>query len=483
MKGFLILFFLAGILIPAPSFAFNYNFIISDKELEDSSSMSLQDVKDFLSDHNSFLQYYADFYPENGAFMEASEIIWQASRQFQINPKFLLTLLEKEQGLISFQKPAIKRLDWAMGYAVCDKCRLSHPLIIQFKGFAKQVYGAAEKIRNGYLADLEKYGQIKNGFGPGITKKVEKKYKITPVNRATAILYTYTPHIAGNQSFYVLWKNWFSDLKYPDGSLLQDIKSGGVYLIENGEKRPFLTESAFTSRFNEDQIVEATASFLSRYPDGDPIEFDNFSLLRDENKNIFLLANETLRPIDSIKTVRALGLDADGIKDTTADKLNQFTPGEPMAASSSYPTGVLMQIKSGGVYWVYSGTKYPILDKSIIKTVFSNEKPVKTEESQLQKFDIGKPVKFKNGTLIKSKNNSTIYFISDNKLRPIPSEEVFLAYNWKWENVVATADKILALYETGMLITLEGDDVSSVDETSGNAEQEDGSKEAEIALN
>ncbi|MFH1193425.1 MAG: hypothetical protein V1661_00350 [bacterium] len=461
MKRIFTLFFLAALLVPAPSLAFNYNFIISDKELEDSSSMSLQDIKDFLADHNSFLQYYADFYPEGGAFMEAPEIIWRASQQFSINPKFLLALLEKEQSLISFQKPVMKRLDWAMGYAVCDKCPLSHPLIVQFKGFAKQVYGAAEKIRNDYMADLEKYGKITNGFGPGITKKVDKKYKITPVNNATAVLYTYTPHIAGNQSFYVLWKNWFSNIKYPDGSLLQDIKSHGVYLIDNGKKRPFLSEPAFTSRFHEDQIVEATPSFLARYPDGEPIEFINYSLLRDENKNIYLLADDKLRPFDSIKTVRALGLDADDAKNTTTDKLGQFDLGEPITAASSYPTGALLQIKStGGVYWINGGIKYPILDKSIIKTVFSNEKLVKTDESQLQKFNLGEPVKFKNGTLVKSKNNSTIYFISDDKLRPIPSEEVFLAYNWKWENVVATTDKILALYETGAPITLEGDDAS-----------------------
>lgn len=376
--------------------------------------MSLQDVKNFLAEHNSFLQYYADFYPESGVFMEASEIIWQTSQQFQINPKFLLTLLEKEQGLISFQKPAMKRLDWAMGYAVCDKCRLSHPLIVKFKGFAKQVYGAAEKIRNDYLADLEKYGKITNGFGPGIAKKVDKQYKITPANNATAVLYTYTPHIKGNQSFYVLWKNWFSNIKYPDGSLLQNVKSGAVYLIDGGKKRPFITETAFTSRFHKNQLVETTSSFLSRY--------------------------ET---------------------------------GEPITDNSNPPAGDLVQLKTtGGVYWVSSGIKYPILDKSILKTVFSGRKPIKIDESELKQYVSGEPVKFKDGTLVKSKNNSAVYFISDGKLRPIPSEEIFLAYNWKWGNVVATTDKILALYETGAPITMEGDgDGASLPEIDGGTTQ------------
>ncbi|MFA5133598.1 MAG: hypothetical protein WC459_02235 [Patescibacteria group bacterium] len=475
MKRFLFLI-LAVFLLPLPALGFNQNFIISDKELEDYTSMNLEEIKDFLSDHNSFLQYFADFYPEDGTLIEASEIIWRVSQQFKINPKFLLTLLEKEQGLISISKASVKRLDWAMGYAVCDKCSLSHPKIVQFKGFAKQVYAAAEKIRNDYLTDLEVYGKIKNGFGVGITKKVDRKYSITPVNRATAILYTYTPHIAGNKSFYILWKNWFSELKYPDGSLLQDIKSGGIYLIEGGEKRPFLSKSAFLSRYNEDQIVEATPHFLARYTTGLPIKFDNFSLLRDENGNIYLFVDEQLRPFDSVKTLKSLGLDTADILDVKNSELDLLTLGEPVDSSCIHPTGRLMQLKSsGGVYWVYSGKKYPITDNAVLKSLFSKEKPLKVTEAQLEKYALASPLKFKNGTLLKQKGSPTIYFVSGQKLRPILSEEAFLAYNWKWENVISTTDKIISLYEIGDPITL-NDDKTSLE----NEEENSGAENEEL---
>lgn len=446
-----------AIFLPLPSFAFNYNYIISDKELEQYDSMTVQEIKDFLSDHNSFLQYYADFYPEGGAFMPAADIIWQTARQFHLNPKFLLTLLEKEQGLISLVKPSMKRLDWAMGYAVCDKCRLSHPLVIQYKGFAKQIYSAAEKIRADYLSDIEQYGKTKNGFGVGITKKVDKVHSITPANKATAVLYTYTPHIAGNQSFYVLWKNWFSNLKYPEGSLLQDVKSGGIYLIENGRKRPFLSKSAFTSRFNENQVVQSTPHFLSKIPDGAPIEFDNHALLRDENRTIYLLSDEKLRPFDSLEVFKALGFALRDIVETNIKNLSQYMLGEPIIASSVYPNGSLIQLKSGGVYLIYNNIKHPIIDKSVLNTLFPKEKTVMSDESRLEQFTSGEPLKFKDGTLVMGKTNTAVYFISNGKLRPIPSEEVFLAYNWKWNSIVKTTDKLLGLYETGEPITLDGD--------------------------
>src|SRR3989338_1192541 len=122
-KLFLLLFFL----LPFPALAFNQNYIISDQEMNDYDSMTLEGIEDFLSDRGSFLSYYADFYTEDGTYMEAAEIIWRVAQKFQINPKFLLTLLEKEQGLVSSGAASQKRLDWAMGYGVCDKCYLSHP--------------------------------------------------------------------------------------------------------------------------------------------------------------------------------------------------------------------------------------------------------------------------------------------------------------------------------------------------------------------
>ena len=138
MKKILPFFILLILIFPLPSFAFDPNYIISDQDLEDYDSMTAEEIQQFFTDHGSFLAYYDAIWPETGLATRAMDIVWGAAQKFKINPKFLLVLLEREQSLISIRKPpAQKRLTWAMGYAVCDKCRLSHPLVAKYGGFGK----------------------------------------------------------------------------------------------------------------------------------------------------------------------------------------------------------------------------------------------------------------------------------------------------------------------------------------------------------
>lgn len=456
MKRISIFLVLFSFFLPLPSFAFNPNYIISDHELEDYNSMTADEIQQFFVDHGSFLAYYDAIWPENGLATRAMDIIYLAAQKFKLNPKFLLVMLEREQSLISIQKsPPTKRLTWAMGYAVCDKCQLKHPLVAKYGGFGSQVYYAAEKIRNSYLASLEKRGVTQTGVGPGITKKIDKKYKVTPVNFATSILYTYTPHITGNKNFFLLWNRWFSKIVYPDGSLLQDEKTGGVYLISNGAKRPIISKGILISRFNEDAIIKVSRRIIDSYPDGTAIKFPNYSLLRDENKKMYLTVSDEVRPFESDEVFRSLGFSLFELEDATAEDLAGYAAGAPITLASAYPTGALLQNKDGGVYWVYDGVKYPIWDKDIIAARFSNYSRIKVDETELAKFTTGDAVKFPDGTLVKGESSPAVYFISGEKLHAIPSEDIFLAYNWKWENVIETTDRILGLYEIGAPITLE----------------------------
>ncbi len=447
---------LLSLLLPLPSLAFNPNYIISDHELEDYNSMTADEIQQFFSNHGSFLAYYDAIWPENGLATRAMDIVWLAAQKFHINPKFLLVMLEREQSLISIQKPpSQKRLTWAMGYAVCDKCQLKHPSVAKYGGFGSQVYYAAERIRNIYLADLAKHGVTQTGMGPGITKKIDKK-KVTPANNVTAILYTYTPHITGNKNFFTLWNRWFSDIIYPDGSLLQDEKTGGVYLITNGAKRPIVSKSILVSRFNDDAIIPVSRRIIDSYPDGPAIKFPDYSLLRDENQQMYLTVGDEARPFESAEVFRSLGFSPFELEDVTTEDLAGYIAGAPITEANAYPTGALLQNKAdGGVYWFYDGKKYPIWDKDIITARFPNYSKIKVDETELVKFTTGDAVKFPDGTLIKSEKDSAVYFISDQKLRAVPSEDIFLAYNWKWENVINTTDKILGLYEIGAPIKLE----------------------------
>ncbi len=185
---------------------FTPNKIISDFLMfRNTNSMSLEDIQRFLEDKNSFLANYKteDW---NGEIKSAARIIYEAAQTYDINPKVLLVLLQKEQGLIQKKNPSQKSLDWATGYAVCDGCSKKSKKVQKYKGFGKQIDNAAGALRF-YKENMFKYKFIKN---------INQEYiidgqKIIPENYATAVLYTYTPHILGNYNFWRIWQRYFGN--------------------------------------------------------------------------------------------------------------------------------------------------------------------------------------------------------------------------------------------------------------------------------
>src|SRR6056297_2454767 len=79
---------------------FNPNNIISDYELLNYNSMTLKEIQEFLENHNGVLKNYKTK-DVNGRKIKASKIIYNACQKYKINPQVILTILQKEQTLIT----------------------------------------------------------------------------------------------------------------------------------------------------------------------------------------------------------------------------------------------------------------------------------------------------------------------------------------------------------------------------------------------
>ncbi len=436
-------------LIPlTPAFAevnFNPDFLISDAELTDYNALDKYGIQRVLN--KGFLANYVtdDIY---GRKRSAADIIWWTAQMHGINPKVLLVMLQKEQSLIEDQSPTQDQLDWALGYGVCDDCTHDDPSIQRWRGFAKQLNSAALQFVEGYLKDLETTGETVMGYAPGVTSKIDGQY-ITFANKATAALYTYTPHIHGNKNFVKLWNRYFG-VYHPTGVLLQDNTTGGVYLIQFGKKRPITSQTALLSRYNLDMIIPVDPTVLEAYPDGTPISFPNYSLLQAPNGGIYLLVDDTLRPIASQEAFRATGFNPDEVVSVAWEEINGYETGEPITTNTLYPHGVLLQDNTtGGVFFVEDGIRHPIKSREILNNRFANWiiSPVSPEE--LNEFENGEAVLFQDGTLIKAKNSPDVYVISEGLRRPILTEEVFLGLGWSWENIIIADESSITLHELG----------------------------------
>lgn len=447
-KRFFALFLtIATIALPAKAFAFDPDYIISDWELTDPFSLDRNQIQAFLD-----RGYLGDYYTEdaNGDMRYAADIILMTAQNVGISPKFLLVLLQKEQSLIEDDDPSDRQLDWATGYAVCDSCSKDDPAIQRWKGFGKQVNSAALQYVEGYLADIEAYGTTQGKYGPGVEVVVDG-VTVTPQNAATAAMYAYTPHLHGNENFVTIWNRWFS-IQHPSGTLLKAADSPDVYLIEYGYKRPIDSWSAFVSRFNPDLIIEVPASQLDLYPEGRSIDFPNFSLLQDEDANIYLLVNDGLRKIDSMDTFYAIGFKEDEIVQIQNSDLAGFETLNPITTASVYPQGNLLELETNGaMYFIQDGKRHQILDETILEAHFPNQPLEKALPIAVEQYQEGDVLLYPDGYIVKGESPA-VYVISEGKKRPIVSESVFLSYGWSWDDVIQTTDKILNFHETGLPI-------------------------------
>lgn len=442
---------IATILSPLPvgAFAYNPNLLVSDEEMLDTDTMSRGQIQAFLEARGGLGELVTT--DVNGEVKRASDIIFEAAQEFELNPQFLLALLQREQSLVDADNPTERQLAWAMGYAVCDDCSKEDPLIQKFKGFGNQVHYAAKRIRNSYLADLASRGFTVSGIGPGITTTINGT-AIVPANHATAALYTYTPHLHGNANFVKIWQRWFTR-DYPTGSLLQDSETGAVWLIQYGVRRPITSRATLLSRFNPENIISVKPASLEAYPAGRPIQFPNYSLLRSPLGTVYLLVGETKRGFTSQEAFRALGFVEDEVIDASFEDLSAFEEGEPINAGSADPVLELVQnTKTGAVFALENGEKKPIVSRTILLNHFAKPTFKPLSEEALLLIPEGLPLQFQDGTLVQMEGRPDVYVISEGKRRPITSEQAFLAYGWSWKNIIVADSRSVELHEIGLAI-------------------------------
>lgn len=445
---------------------FDPNNIISDQEMLDASSMTQSDIDLFLRNQGGYISKN-NFTNYAGQTKTAAQIIYDAANNYDcggtdvsatapisekeakcqkvtINPKFLLVLLQKEQSLITDKNPTQSQLDWATGYGCPDGGGCNE----RWRGFGRQVNSASLQFFD-YIKNPNNYG-FRAGQTYTVTNTGRPASIVTPANNATAGLYNYTPHVYnGNFNFYNLWMRYFT-FSYPNNTLLQVKGEPGVWLIQNGVKRPFLTKGALTSRYDLNKVIQVNKTVLDKYPKGAPIKFPQYSLIQSPAGTIYLLVDDTKRGIDSTEAFRKIGFNPEEVVSASWEDVNAYSDGLPITATSSYPTGALLQDSvSGGVYYVTEGTKAPLWDRVLLKTKFKWKSITKETPEKLASYKTVEPAIFNDGELLKSSISPAVYVIDNKKKRPITSGKIFEELGYSWKNVITVPVKILALYADG----------------------------------
>lgn len=453
MKKFLLIFLSFSLLTPAfPAGAAELDpaYILSDDDVTDTNvpdGFSQQ----FLESRGGALSKMT-FMDLDGSMKKPGDIIDYYGKAMGVNPKFLLALIQKEQSLVDDRNPSKCQIDWAAGYGRPDgsTCETSHPA----RGFTAQIINAAAFVECFYRDSTDRCGSRRTfGFFPGRAITIDNQ-PLTPANTATAIVYTYNPHLHGNNLLRRIWDRWFS-VGYPDGSALS-ASDGTVYLIQGGMKRKFTSKSALYTRVDKNKVIPVSDTVLSSLESGADIAFADYSLVRNPaTGTIYLLSGDKKRPIESMQVFRAIGFNPEEIDDVDASDLEPYADGDAITLKSAYPTGALLQNKkTGGVYFVEGGKKMPIIDASIMKADYPSKKISVVSPETLEKYETAEPLKFKDGDLITSPgSNKAVYVVSNGQRRPITSGDVFEQLGYSWKRIIWTTEAVMALHPIGQPVS------------------------------
>jgi hypothetical protein len=218
--------------------------IIDDQVFVNNGTMNVNDIQAFLNSKVPVCDSYhpnADGSTPGTAYIclkdyidpqvskRASQIIYEAAQEFGVNPRVILTTLQKEQSLITDTWPYTSQYRSAMGYgcpetqAVCDA---------QYYGFYNQVHLGTKLLRVGYdrnCGNTSSYPgwTFASKWARGNTTPVDGRDTYLS-NCVTGAFYGYTPHrpdsaytavngvyYYGNYNFITTFNSWFGSVWAP----------------------------------------------------------------------------------------------------------------------------------------------------------------------------------------------------------------------------------------------------------------------------
>ena len=157
--------------------------IIPDSELVYSPSSLGFDIPGFITQHSGFLSSYSEVV--DAEVLTGSQIVERVSREFSVNPRLLLAMLDYQSGWVSSRSPAAETLDFPM--------RFFHPA---YKGLYLQLGVAANELNRGY------YLWLINGVSHWVLVDGSVIRAVSSINAATAGVQQAMSRLAGLDSWF-----------------------------------------------------------------------------------------------------------------------------------------------------------------------------------------------------------------------------------------------------------------------------------------
>lgn len=260
---------------------------------------------------------------------------------------------------------------------------------------------------------------------------------------------TYAKLVPANSLYLTLFPTR-AFLKYPDGSLLQEIGQNTIYYLEGGKKRALdISAEQFTKLgFAWSSVIQIDSLDIKMYEDGLAIKFGpEGKLIQDSQGRVYLIENGKKRWVVSGTLFAHLGYSWSKVtKDAQAEN---YLNGEIMR----YKSGTLVRDSSPDVFVVEGSSKRKITSLQLFNHLgYSWKNILQIASSELALYGLGDAMKYKDGTLIKKGEEPQIFLLADGQKRPFSSAEIFLARGYSWSQVLKLTAEEFNVYSLGAYV-------------------------------
>jgi len=216
----------------------------------------------------------------------------------------------------------------------------------------------------------------------------------TPVTEkysSAVISFSLDPKASQFTSGKVTLQKSFQAFFYPEGDSL-DLKNGSLfevggnkYLLDDGELRPFISDQAYLSQFDQSQLISKNEDFFKTYPVSEKkIGFADGTLLSSPD-SIFIVSDGKILPIDSEVTFLSNGFRWEDALRASSDELSFYEKGKLFTLSSPHPDGIVFFATDEKSWYIVRDGKKLRLPSEKIARSWSKQTPI---DVSLQGLDI-----------------------------------------------------------------------------------------------
>jgi hypothetical protein len=443
-----------------PISAFNPNDLISDTAFSDTQTFGGPDgIQKFLQAKGSVLastsvefltmlkepnitllkQALDDPEPNLGHLRTAAELIWDASQSTGLNPQVILVTMEKEESLIDGTFDSQSDLQTALDHAMGFNCGDNVDCWNLFPGFYYQLFGNLDSSGNRYLGaakSLMKSFTTPGGRGPDVNGSssqvgqtividntlggyagVQPEQSVTLADNATAALYRYTPHVFnGNYNFWMYFTQWF---KYPDGTLIELVPGGDVYIIENGVKQLVPQFVATARAINLSNAITVSPDEYAEYDTGQPLGPTDGTIVQISTQTSRYVFLDNVMHQASAFVIGQRGLDIYTTLTITPSEAGLFTTGAVLPPSDGT---VIKGQTQPAVYLVNNGEIELFSKFTFDQNQVEPKKIVLVPDAEIATYTQNGFVPPQDGTLIKASGSGTVYLTQNGQKEPITGD-------------------------------------------------------------